>query len=116
MKTKICYIETESNKYPIVFNINVMEEIQEEYGSMDKWGDSVQGEGEPNIKSLKSGLIAMINEGIDICNEQNGENKPFVNTKQVGRIISEVGIENITNAIKEITIQSTKTGDESKNG
>lgn len=115
MKTAICYIETDEKKYPLVFNLNVMEEIQEQYGSMDKWGNIVQGDGEPNIKSLKSGLMAMINEGIDICNEQTEEKNPFVTEKQVGRIITEVGLDNVVKAIKEITVKSTRTGEEEKN-
>lgn len=116
MKDTICFIETEDKKYPLVFNLNVMEDIQEKYGSMDKWGSAVQGDGEPNIKTLKAGLMAMINEGIDILNEKSEEKMPFVTEKQVGRIVSEVGINKICDAIKDVTVKSTKTGDEEKNG
>ena len=35
MKNTICYIETEKGTYPMVFNLNVMEEIQDKYGSME---------------------------------------------------------------------------------
>lgn len=115
MKNTICFIETETQKIPIVFNLNVMEEIQEQYGSMDKWGEAVGGEGEPNIKNLKAGLLAMVNEGIDICNEQNGENVPLLTGKQIGRIISDVGLDKIVEVIKEITVKSTKTGEDPKN-
>lgn len=115
MKDTICYIKTEKRSYPIVFNLNVMEEIQDKYGSMDKWGEVVQGNGEPNIKSLKAGLMAMVNEAIDICNEENGENTQFITEKQIGRIISEVGIDEITAVIKEITVKSADTGEEQKN-
>ena len=31
MQNKLTYIESGDGKYPIVFNINVMEEIQEAY-------------------------------------------------------------------------------------
>lgn len=30
--------------YPIVFNLNVMESIQQQYGSLDVWGDLTDGE------------------------------------------------------------------------
>ena len=30
--------------YPIVFNLNVMEAIQQQYGSLDSWGDLTDGE------------------------------------------------------------------------
>lgn len=115
MKTTVAYIETEKRNYPLVFNLNVMEEIQEQYGSLDKWGEITQGDGEPKIKDLKAGIIAMINEGIDIENEENGTNEPMITLKQVGRIMTDVGIAEILNKIREITIASTKSEDEGKN-
>lgn len=117
MKDIISYITTEKNNYPVVFNLNVMEEIQEEYGSMQKWGEAttIGEDGEPKIKDIKAGLMAMINEAIDICNEAEGDNRPFVNSKQVGRIISEVGFDAITQTIHQLTVASTRTGDELKN-
>ena len=115
MKNTIVYIETEKHNYPIVFNLNVMEEIQDRYGSLDKWGELTQGNGEPRVKELKHGILAMINEGIDIENEENGTNNPLITEKQVGRIMTEVGIATVVEKIKEITVASTK-GDERKNG
>lgn len=117
MKNEVSYLETSNAKYPICFNLNVMEEIQEAYGTMSKWGDLVEDKenGEPKIKDLKVGLLAMINEGIDIENEKNNENKPLVTSKQLGRIISEVGFVEIVNIIKSITIKSISTVEESKN-
>ena len=84
MKNTVVYIETEEKNIPLVFNLNVMEEIQEQYGSLDKWGEITQGDGEPKVKDLKNGIMAMINEGIDIENEKNGKNEPMMNAKQVG--------------------------------
>ena len=118
MQNKLTYIETDNRKYPIVFNINVMEAIQEAYGTISAWGSIVENTegGEPKIKDLKIGLMMMINEGIDIENEITGGNVPMVNTKQVGRIISEKGFAEITNVIKNLTVASTHTGDnEGKN-
>lgn len=113
MKNTTVYIETEKAKYPLVFNLNVMEEIQEQYGSLDNWGKLTQGDGEPHIKDLKNGIMAMINEGIDIENEDRAEKQFILTRKQVGRIISEVGIPYIIEKIREITVASTKG--ESKN-
>ena len=118
MNNKLTYIETNDRNYPIVFNINVMEEIQEAYGSISAWGEIVENAegGEPKIKDLKIGLMMMINEGIDIENERTGGNVPMVTSKQVGRIISERGFEEVTRVIKNLTIASTSTGDnEGKN-
>ena len=115
MKNTIVYIETEKRNYPLVFNLNVMEEIQEQYGSLDEWGKVTQGNGEPQVKDLKAGILAMINEAIDIENEENGANAPLLTAKQVGRMMTEVGIETIVKKIQEITIASTKSEDDGKN-
>ena len=118
MLNKLEYIWANDRKYPVTFNINVMEEIQEAYGSIGAWGAIVENAegGEPKVKDLKIGLMMMINEGIDIENELTGGNMPMVNSKQVGRIISERGFEAITKVIKNLTVASTQTGDnEGKN-
>ena len=113
MQNKISHIEAQDKKYPIVFNINVMEEIQEAYGSISAWGTIVENKdgGEPKVKDLKVGLTIMINEAIDIENEETHGNRPFVTSKQVGRLISEVGFAEITKVIQCLTVQSTDTGD-----
>lgn len=111
MKNTIAHIEADGKRYPIVFNLNVMEEIQEQYGSLDKWGELTQGDGEPKIKDLKAGIMAMMNEAIDIENEVNGANDPMLTEKKVGRIMSAVGIDTIVAKIQEITIASTKADD-----
>jgi len=118
MKDKIAYIEVnEEIKYPLCFNLNVMEEIQENYGSMSKWGSIVENkeDGEPNVKDLKKGLLIMINEAIDIENEKIGETKPLLTAKQVGRIITDAGFDKVIGAIKNITRKSTSTGNENPN-
>ena len=115
MKNTVVYIKTEKKDYPLVFNLNVMEEIQEQYGSLDEWGKITQGDGEPKIKDLKAGIMAMINEAIDIENEENGTTEPMLDEKKVGRIMTEVGIVAIIDKIQEITIASTKSEDEGKN-
>ena len=118
MQNKITHIEAKDEKFPLVFNINVMEEIQEAYGSISAWGAIVENEngGEPKVKDLKIGLMMMINEGIDIENEETNGNRPLLNSKQVGRLISEVGFAEITKVIQNLTVASTNTGDnEGKN-
>jgi hypothetical protein len=115
MKNTVVYINTEKKKYPLAFNMNVMEEIQEAYGSLDEWGRITQGAGEAKVKDLKVGIMAMINEAIDMQNEDNNTNEPLLNAKQVGRIMTEVGIDKIVAAIQEITVASTKGEDNEKN-
>lgn len=116
MKDIKSYIETEKAKYPVVFNLNVMEDLQEKFGSMQAWSDLTDGtNGEPSIKALKYGLMVMINEAIDMQNEENDEKMAFVNEKQVGRIITEVGIAKIGEVVRDTTIRSVDTGEQPKN-
>lgn len=108
---KISYRGTE---YIIVFNLNVMEEIQEEYGSVDKWAALTDGSDENDgfsVKAVKFGFRAMLNEGIEILNEENGTDlKPFT-LKQVGRLISEVGLEKCWQALNDTVVKSTKSAE-----
>ena len=54
-------------EYKVVFNLNVMEAIQEEYGTIDKWAELTSGVNqEVNVKALKYGYVEMINEGLSI--------------------------------------------------
>lgn len=44
MQDVISSILVDGVVYPFVFNLNVMELIQQEYGSLDAWGDLTDGE------------------------------------------------------------------------
>lgn len=106
-------IQYKGKEYTMVFNLNVMEEIQAEYGSIGAWADLTDKE-EPDAKAVKFGIMQMINEGIDIDNEENGTNTPFFTMKQIGRLLTEVGMKNATTAMTDTVIASTKG--EEKNG
>ena len=109
MKDYKVNFKVEEQEYSAIFNLNVMEQIQEEYGTMQKWGDLTDAKsGEPNAKAIIFGFCAMINEAIDIENEENGENKPLLTLKQVGRIISRAGLEKSALALNDAVIQATK--------
>lgn len=116
MKDEIKYIETKERKYPICFNMNAMEEIQEEYGSISNWISVIDSLGEePKVKELKAGLMIMINEAIDMENEKKEEKDPFVTSKQVGRIMSEIGIDELNKIIEDVATEATKVDEEPKN-
>lgn len=116
MQDTIKYIEADNIKYPLVFNLNVMEKIQDKYETIEKWGDLTDGkEHEVNVKALKYGITEMINEGIDIENETSENKREFLTDKQVGRIITKLGIEKISNNVQETVIDATKIEDNSKN-
>ena len=100
-------IQYKDKEYSLVFNLNVMERIQDEYGSIEKWGELTDGN-EPNAKAIIYGFTEMINEGIDIDNEENGTNNPPLTLKQVGRLISSVGFEQATIAMNETVVGSTE--------
>lgn len=116
MTNSIKHFKYEDKEYPLAFTMNVIEKIQDKYGSYEKWGDMTEGkEQEPNIGALKFGVTEMINEGIDIENENLEEKRNFLTAKQVGRIITELGIKNLTNKVQETVIESTKDNEEEKN-
>ena len=101
-------ITYKNHTYMLVFNLNVMEEIQHEYGTVEKWGKLTDGD-EPDAAAIKFGVMAMLNEGIDIENEETGSDyKPFT-LKQVGRLLSEVGLNTATDALRETVTESVKS-------
>ena len=103
-------LETEDKKYQLVFNLNVMEEIQEEYETLEKWGELTDGKsGEVNVKALIFGLTAMMNEAIEMSNDDNGTNEPLFTKKQVGRIITKAGVGESAKKLNEAIVESTKS-------
>lgn len=104
-------LEYKDKTFKLVFNLNVMEAIQNEYGTLEHWGELTDGseKGEPDAKAVIFGFREMINEGIDIENEENGTDNPSLTLKQVGRIITEVGLANATQVLNETVVESTKS-------
>ncbi len=100
-------------KYPIEFNLNVMELVQEKYGSLDAWQQLITEK--ESVSAIKWAFTQMINEGIDIENEEKGENRSFVTEKQVGRLISEMGIQNAAQTMFSRVVDSVKGEEESPN-
>ena len=96
-------------EYSAIFNLNVMEAIQEEYGTIQKWAELTDAKsGEVNAKALTFGMTAMINEAIDIENEENNTQKPFLTLKQVGRIITKAGIQESAKKLNKAITESVK--------
>lgn len=111
VSSKITY---KGKEYPLVFNLNVMEKIQDAFGTLEKWGELTDGsKSEVNIKALAFGITEMINEAIDIENEDHNKNDPFVTHKQVNRMLTEIGIEKAAQDMNKLVVESTK--DDSKN-
>jgi len=109
---KITYKEKE---YKVVFNLNVMEAIQEEFGTLDKWTELTSGTNqEVNVKALKFGFTQMLNEGLSIEADENGEEYKPLTSAFVGRMLTDIGLDTMTKTLQETVIESTKT-DEGKN-
>lgn len=112
MISKMPIIEYKDKKYSLVFDMNVIEILQTKYGSFNKWSELVQptqkGE-ECNIEALKFGFCEAINEGIDIANEDNEEKLQLLTLKQIGRIITELGLKEINDKIQQAVIESAKS-------
>lgn len=118
METVNRVIEYKGKTYKLVFNLNVMEAIQNEYGTLDKWGELTDGgkNGETDIKALVFGFTEMVNEGIEIDNEDNGTNTPLLTHKQVARLLTDYGIDKATDNMNSLVVDSTKAdSDDSKN-
>jgi hypothetical protein len=115
MKSTMQEIEYRGKTYRLVFDLNVMEAIQDEYGSIEAWGKLTEPDdgGEPNIKALVFGVMEMINEGIDISNDEDGTDEKPLTHRKVARILTEVGLESVTDKVQKSVIDSTE--DDSKN-
>ena len=124
-------IEYEGQKLDLVFDLNVMQQIQQHYGSLEHWGEltspdpeqildadgNVIGEKqkEPDINAFLFGFTEMLNEGVDMANEADGGHRPFFSQRQVGRIISTVGMAMASEKLKDVVVGSTDTGADAKN-
>ena len=115
MIDKITYLETDSEKFPLAFTLNVMESIQDEYGTLSEWSELIRNQKEPNIKALKFFITEAINEGIDIENEKSGETRVPITSAKAGRIITEIGFQKVAKTINKMVSESVKTKENSKN-
>ena len=114
MKKEKIFIPYKGEDYELVFNLNVMEEIQDEYESIEAWGNMTDSENEPNMKAVIFGLTCMVNEGIEIYNEDHEDDEDFkprklLSHKQVGRLVSEVGLAEVTSKLNKSVTESTKS-------
>lgn len=120
MKDTMKELEYQGKKYKVVFNLNVMEAIQDEYGTLDKWTELTGGEDEEgnnievNAKAVIFGFTQMINEGIDIQNEEEGTDLKPLTLKQVGRMLTNIGIDKATSKMQETVIDSVGASSEDK--
>lgn len=115
MKDFYSELELNGKKYILCFDLNVMEAIQAEYGTIEKWSNLANdGEnGEADASAILFGFTEMLNEGIDIMNEQNGTNEKPLTKRQVGRILTQFGMQNVAEKLAETVSKAGK--EEEKN-
>ena len=116
MKEITSSIQYKGREIKLIFDLNVLEELQAKYGSYAAWQKKCYGDGdtEVDIAALKYVFFLMINEQIDIDNEDNGTEEQPVTLKQVGRILTEIGLQNVAGLIEETITRSTESTE--KNG
>ena len=115
MVDKINYLETKTEKFPLVFTLNVMEAIQEKYGTIENWSNLIQRDGEPDIKALKFFITEAINEGLEMEAEKTGEKREAISTKKAGRILTEIGLSGAANKIMATISDSVEMDKTEKN-
>lgn len=134
MRGTLTYKDTD---YDLVFDLNVMEQIQDEYGTIERWSELTDGKeivldkngnpliddnGDPitkpkevDARALKFGIWCMINEGIEIKNEEEGSDLKPITKNQVGRMLTTYGLAKATEIANQSVIDSITTDDAEKN-
>jgi hypothetical protein len=116
MIDKLEYLNDGETKYPMAFTLNVMEAAEEKYGGVESWA-KLMDQKEPSYKALKFMVLEITNEGIDIENEKlkDDKKKELLTSKQVGRLITRVGMDEIGVKVFKLIQESLPKGDKSKN-
>ena len=114
MSKEIRQIEFNGKEYPLLMSINVIIDIEDEYGSFENWSALVtpkEGEGAlPNMTAIRKFFTLCVNEGIDVENEDAEIKRPFITEKQAGRIMG--GLQDSRQVVMDLVVSSTKTGNE----
>lgn len=114
-ENELQHVEIDGKDYPFIYSLNVMASVQKKYGSMDKWSKIVEpkpiikknGEKfqpEPDLDALIFFFTEAFNEGIEIENENKGGNRPLLTQRQVGRLVTSLGLKEANQKLKEAVI------------
>lgn len=114
-------LKYKGTEYKLVFDFNVMEEIQDKFGTFNAWVQEAYGKetGEPSMKALSFAIASMINEGIEIENEEKGIDGKPITTRQANRILTQLaqedGLNGVVQNIDDLMSKSLQGGESSKN-
>lgn len=96
----------------VSLNLNVMKVLQAKYGTYNKWLQLMQPKkgAEVDLDALIFGFREMINEALDSENDgkPEAEQKPMYTEKQVGRLVTKMGLANAGAAMAKLMRDSTK--------
>lgn len=96
-------IKVNDKEYTLVANINVVEKIQKEFGSVTVWCQKIFSE-EIDAHAAKFGALCLINEAIDIKNENEHANIKHITDREVGILLTEYGIGKFVDVIIDAVI------------
>lgn len=110
-------------EYKLVFDFNVMQDLQEEYGTFNKWIEEAYGRenGEPSVKALAFAIMSMVNNGIEIENEERSPEEAVkpITSRQANRMLTELakegGLDGVISGIDGLMSESLQGGKDSKN-
>jgi hypothetical protein len=97
-------IEHEGIKYPLIIDLNAMEDFQKSFFS--ETGKNITDSESFENFSLTAGILqfqAALNEGIDYENKKKGIARELVSKREAGRIMSGIGMEKVSLVISELT-------------
>lgn len=110
--------------YDLVFNLNVMEDVFDQYESFEALNrDLISKKDKARIKAIKVTLKALIDDAVSFHNETHTEKLSHLSIEQIGRLLKKrdmpviVGIilEAQSRAMPEVNLRDGKTEGESKN-
>jgi hypothetical protein len=125
MKDVFRHVSAGGKEYPLAFNLNVIESVQDRYGSMSKFADALSPstdehgkQAEPKMQDVKFIYTVCINEGIEMENDpecqyyvKREEPRKLLTEKQVGRILG--GVLEASEVIKNLVTDSNRSKDPS---
>lgn len=108
---EVKYFDVNNEKIPALFDLNVVAELQDDYGSLTEWNEKCFPEGEePRLKPLIHAFELAFNEGYDAI----GSDKR-VSRVEAGRIVTQMSLEEAAKNMQGMVVDSTKSGTEEKN-
>lgn len=121
-EVELQHVTIDGKDYPFIYSINVMATLQKKYGSIQAWADVVEPKPKKNGERIEPDLDALIfffteafNEGIEVENEEKNINRQLLTSRQVGRLVTKLGLEEANKKLKEAVINAQPEKVEEKN-